>query len=178
MLPFRYLIRWLLPIISFLRNWLSQAKSLCSPQDAKEFGLDTLAEEIRMLEKQLSWDCQNVGFCHNDLQYGNIMMDEESRAITIIVSFLLHFVNCFFGLCILELWLGFCIYSLCIIASSSESCYCIFFPVNSRHYFFLIWDFSFCPIKWGTATNNWTEAKFENYLILFLYLEEIFSSTF
>lgn len=67
-----------------MRNWLSQANRLCSPQDAKEFGLDTLAEEIRMLEKQLSRDCQNVGFCHNDLQYGNIMMDEESRSITII----------------------------------------------------------------------------------------------
>lgn len=70
---------------------------MCSPQDAKEFGLDTLAEEIRMLEKQLSRDCQNVGFCHNDLQYGNIMMDEETRSITIIVSFLLHF-------CVLFLW--------------------------------------------------------------------------
>lgn len=68
---------------------------MCSPQDAKEFGLDTLAEEIRMLEKQLSRDCQNVGFCHNDLQYGNIMMDEESRSITIIVSFLLHFCELF-----------------------------------------------------------------------------------
>jgi choline/ethanolamine kinase len=42
-----------------------------------------------MLQKELSHDHLDVGFCHNDLQYGNIMMDEETRSITIIVSFLL-----------------------------------------------------------------------------------------
>ncbi|XP_038700586.1 probable choline kinase 1 isoform X2 [Tripterygium wilfordii] len=67
-----------------LRNWLSEAKSLCSLKDAKEFRLDVLAEEIDMLEKEFSLDYQDIGFCHNDLQYGNIMMDEETRAITII----------------------------------------------------------------------------------------------
>lgn len=67
-----------------MRNWLSEAKSLCSPQNAKEFRLGTIAEEISMLERELSLDCQNVGFCHNDLQYGNIMMDEKTRSITII----------------------------------------------------------------------------------------------
>jgi len=37
-----------------------------------------------MLQKELSHDHLDVGFCHNDLQYGNIMMDEETRSITII----------------------------------------------------------------------------------------------
>ncbi|EOY16848.1 Kinase superfamily protein isoform 4 [Theobroma cacao] len=67
-----------------LRTWLSQAKKLCSPEDAKEFGLDILGEEISMLEKELTQGSQDIGFCHNDLQYGNIMMDEETRAITLI----------------------------------------------------------------------------------------------
>nr|XP_011458468.1 PREDICTED: probable choline kinase 1 isoform X1 [Fragaria vesca subsp. vesca]XP_011458469.1 PREDICTED: probable choline kinase 1 isoform X1 [Fragaria vesca subsp. vesca] len=67
-----------------MRNWLSEAKTLCSVKDKKDFGLDTLEEEINMLEKKLSEDCQDIGFCHNDLQYGNIMMDEETRSITII----------------------------------------------------------------------------------------------
>ncbi|XP_015886373.3 probable choline kinase 1 [Ziziphus jujuba] len=67
-----------------MRNWISEAKSLCSLKDAKEFRLDTLEDEINMLEKELSHDYQEIGFCHNDLQYGNIMMDEDSRAITLI----------------------------------------------------------------------------------------------
>ncbi|CAB4289421.1 unnamed protein product [Prunus armeniaca] len=63
-----------------MRNWLSEAKILCSVKDTKEFGLDTLEEEIGMLEKELSRDYHEIGFCHNDLQYGNIMMDEETRS--------------------------------------------------------------------------------------------------
>ncbi|KAK7343770.1 hypothetical protein VNO77_12789 [Canavalia gladiata] len=67
-----------------MRKWLGQAKSLCSPKDTKIFGLDNLDEEINILEKKLSEGYQEIGFCHNDLQYGNIMMDEETRSITII----------------------------------------------------------------------------------------------
>ncbi|GLU06939.1 hypothetical protein SLE2022_239230 [Rubroshorea leprosula] len=67
-----------------LRAWLGLAKKLYSAEDAKEFQLDTLEEEIRLLEKELSCDHQEIGFCHNDLQYGNIMMDEETRAVTLI----------------------------------------------------------------------------------------------
>lgn len=63
------------------------AKGSCSAKDAKEFGLDSLEEEISVLEKELPQDYQEIGFCHNDLQYGNIMMDEETGLITIIVSF-------------------------------------------------------------------------------------------
>ena len=44
-----------------------------------------------MLQKEFSQDHQDIGFCHNDLQYGNIMIDEKTRAITIIVCSLLHY---------------------------------------------------------------------------------------
>ncbi|KAM6542241.1 hypothetical protein CsatB_006688 [Cannabis sativa] len=67
-----------------LRKWLPTAKSLCTEEDTKEFCLNNLEEEIDMLEKELYNDSQEIGFCHNDLQYGNIMMDEETRLITII----------------------------------------------------------------------------------------------
>ncbi|KAL5570560.1 hypothetical protein UlMin_027135 [Ulmus minor] len=50
-----------------MRNWLSEAKLLCSVKDIKKFGLDTLEEEINMLEKELSQCSQELGFCHNDL---------------------------------------------------------------------------------------------------------------
>ncbi|CAK7336460.1 unnamed protein product [Dovyalis caffra] len=66
-----------------LRNWLKTAKSLCTPEEVKAFRLDSIEEEISLLEKELSGD-QFIGFCHNDLQYGNIMIDEETRSITII----------------------------------------------------------------------------------------------
>ncbi|KAJ8470921.1 hypothetical protein OPV22_025264 [Ensete ventricosum] len=67
-----------------LRNWLGQALTLCPSEEAKEFRLDTLDEEIATLENILSTEDQSTGFCHNDLQYGNIMIDEESRQVTII----------------------------------------------------------------------------------------------
>ncbi|KAF8398197.1 hypothetical protein HHK36_017123 [Tetracentron sinense] len=67
-----------------LRNWLSAAKSLSSLEEAKSFLLDTMEEEIFILEKKLSGDYQRIAFCHNDLQYGNIMFDEQTRSITII----------------------------------------------------------------------------------------------
>ena len=69
-----------------VRNWLGQALILCPSEEVKEFQLDTLYEEIATLENILSTEDQSTGFCHNDLQYGNIMMDEESRQVTIIVS--------------------------------------------------------------------------------------------
>ncbi|KAH6782448.1 Protein kinase superfamily protein [Perilla frutescens var. hirtella] len=67
-----------------LRNWLSEAKKLCSPDHAKAYHLDTLEQEITFLEKALSMDHQEIGFCHNDMQYGNIMIDDNDRSITII----------------------------------------------------------------------------------------------
>ncbi|XP_031127427.1 probable choline kinase 3 [Ipomoea triloba] len=67
-----------------LRDWLGKAKTLCSAEDIKEFRLNDLEKEIETLEKELSRDSQMIGFCHNDLQYGNMMFDEKTRSITII----------------------------------------------------------------------------------------------
>lgn len=66
-----------------LRDWLNTAKRLCPPEEAEEFCLSALQEEISELEQKLSSN-QGVGFCHNDLQYGNIMYDEQAKSITII----------------------------------------------------------------------------------------------
>ncbi|KAI4366833.1 hypothetical protein MLD38_022650 [Melastoma candidum] len=67
-----------------MRSWLKEARALCSDRDANDFGLHKLEEEISLLEKALSREDEVIGFCHNDLQYGNIMMDEETRSITLI----------------------------------------------------------------------------------------------
>ncbi|KAK6934018.1 hypothetical protein RJ641_036912, partial [Dillenia turbinata] len=69
---------------SRLRIWLDAAIRLSSNDDREEFRLGELKEETIQLEKHLYRDHQIEGFCHNDLQYGNIMMDEETRSITII----------------------------------------------------------------------------------------------
>ncbi|KAK1259381.1 hypothetical protein QJS04_geneDACA005467 [Acorus gramineus] len=62
-----------------LRNWCKAAQNLCSSEEAKEFRLDSIEEEITILQTELSVKTQRIGFCHNDLQYGNIMIDEETR---------------------------------------------------------------------------------------------------
>ncbi|KAK9122633.1 hypothetical protein Sjap_012235 [Stephania japonica] len=68
-----------------LRNWLSAAKSVCPPEEAQMLRLEAMDEEVSCLEEELCrGNHQCIGFCHNDLQYGNIMMDEETRSITII----------------------------------------------------------------------------------------------
>ncbi|GAV90954.1 Choline_kinase domain-containing protein, partial [Cephalotus follicularis] len=67
-----------------LRNWLNIAKSMSSMEEAKAFRLDAIEEEINLLEKELLEKHQRIGFCHNDLQYGNIMVDEETKSVTII----------------------------------------------------------------------------------------------
>lgn len=67
-----------------LRNWLKAARSLCSYEEAKEIKLDMIEKEINSLENELSGKENRIGFCHNDLQYGNIMIHEETRNVTII----------------------------------------------------------------------------------------------
>ncbi|KAG1335473.1 putative choline kinase 2 [Cocos nucifera] len=62
-----------------LRKWLKTSRNLCSAEDEKEFRLDSLEEEITTLERFFSGKDQRIGFCHNDLQYGNIMIDEDTR---------------------------------------------------------------------------------------------------
>lgn len=59
---------------------------MSSPEDVEAFKLDSLDNEISTLEKELTGTKQCIGFCHNDLQYGNIMLDEESCSVTLIVS--------------------------------------------------------------------------------------------
>ncbi|CAA0810855.1 Probable choline kinase 1 [Striga hermonthica] len=67
-----------------LRKWVNVARDLCSQEHVKEYRLDSLDEEISLLEKFVSRDGQEIGFCHNDLQYGNIMIDDRNKTITII----------------------------------------------------------------------------------------------
>ncbi|KAL8135050.1 hypothetical protein AgCh_009895 [Apium graveolens] len=66
-----------------LRNYLGVAKRMSSTEEARDFGLNLIEQEISFLENALSSDVA-TGFCHNDLQYGNIMIDEETSFITII----------------------------------------------------------------------------------------------
>ncbi|KAK1662144.1 hypothetical protein QYE76_050303 [Lolium multiflorum] len=67
-----------------LRRWLEEARGRCSAEEFKEFRLDSLGGEIAELEKALSAVDRGVVFCHNDLQYGNIMIYEETRQVTLI----------------------------------------------------------------------------------------------
>ncbi|WJX93046.1 hypothetical protein P8452_74617 [Trifolium repens] len=67
-----------------LRNWLSEARRLSSPEEVETFHLDIMDKEISLLEKELSVSPKCIGFCHNDLQYGNIMLDEVTNSVTII----------------------------------------------------------------------------------------------
>ena len=77
------------------RTWVGQAKNLCSAEHSEEFGLDNIEDEINLLEQEVNneYHQQEIGFSHNDLQYGNIMIDEDTNSITIIVSFSLPLQN-------------------------------------------------------------------------------------
>nr|GMD00817.1 probable choline kinase 1 [Ipomoea batatas] len=63
-----------------LRKWLEKAKGLCSTERIEELG--DLEEEINLLEDELSREEQEIVFCHNDLQNGNIMI--KDKTITLI----------------------------------------------------------------------------------------------
>lgn len=67
-----------------LKRWLGEARDRCSQEESNQFQLNKLGDEISVLEKTLSGLQQSVGFCHNDLQYGNIMIYEETRQVTLI----------------------------------------------------------------------------------------------
>ncbi|KAK4744754.1 hypothetical protein SAY87_011066 [Trapa incisa] len=66
-----------------LKKWIQTAKDMATPEEAKAVCLDAIEGEIFLLQRELEED-NRIGFCHNDLQYGNIMMDEETRMLTII----------------------------------------------------------------------------------------------
>lgn len=63
---------------------------MATPEEAKAVCLDAIEGEILLLQMELAED-KHIGFCHNDLQYGNIMMDEETKMLTIIVSLKVSF---------------------------------------------------------------------------------------
>jgi len=67
-----------------LRDWVKTALAVCPKIEAAEFQLDCMEEEVDNLEKLLSREDETIGFCHNDLQYGNIMLHEEDKSLTII----------------------------------------------------------------------------------------------
>eukprot|EP00249_Psilotum_nudum_P013725 c24477_g1_i2 orf=287-1393(-) len=67
-----------------LRDWLDRALNICTLEHQEEFHLHSLEEEISELRKRISKPGERVGFCHNDLQYGNIMINERDHSVTII----------------------------------------------------------------------------------------------
>ncbi|KAJ7524142.1 hypothetical protein O6H91_18G079900 [Diphasiastrum complanatum] len=67
-----------------LRDWLAKALEVGRREHNEEFQLNNLGHEISELERKLSKSDQVLGFCHNDLQYGNIMMNEDDGSITLI----------------------------------------------------------------------------------------------
>lgn len=75
-------------IFTVYRDWLKKALTLCGPEHIEELQLRKLGSEIDKLSLRLSArvEMNGIGFCHNDLQYGNIMLDEEDSSITLIVS--------------------------------------------------------------------------------------------
>jgi len=70
-----------------IRRWLEQARVRCSEEESKQFQLNKLGDEIALLAKAMSGVNQSVGFSRNDLPYGNIMIYEETRQVTLIVSY-------------------------------------------------------------------------------------------
>uniref|UniRef100_A0A0D6R8Q4 Choline kinase N-terminal domain-containing protein n=1 Tax=Araucaria cunninghamii TaxID=56994 RepID=A0A0D6R8Q4_ARACU len=67
-----------------LSDWLENSRRLSKPGIIEEFQLNGLQAEITKLKTAISKPGERVGFCHNDLQYGNIMIDEKDGNITLI----------------------------------------------------------------------------------------------
>ncbi|KAI3961555.1 hypothetical protein MKW92_032749 [Papaver armeniacum] len=73
-----------------LRNWLSSAKQVCPPEEARV--LDSLDEEIAILEKEMSDENQLIGLLIQDNQPEPVqrtgailvMMNEDTKLLTII----------------------------------------------------------------------------------------------
>eukprot|EP00250_Pteridium_aquilinum_P004262 c14486_g1_i1 orf=190-1260(+) len=67
-----------------IQFWINKALEICPPTWHKEFQLEDLKVEVSKLQNRLSELKGVIGFCHNDLQYGNIMMNETNGDVTII----------------------------------------------------------------------------------------------
>jgi len=70
------------------RNWLKTTLALCPDVEVAGFRLDCMEDEVNFLEKMLSGESESIGFCHNDLQYANMMFNDEDKCLTIIVRIL------------------------------------------------------------------------------------------
>jgi len=67
-----------------LRKWLGTALAVCPNVEVAGFRLECIEDEINYLEKMVSREGESVGFCHNDLQYANMMFQDEDKCLTII----------------------------------------------------------------------------------------------
>ncbi|KAG0611795.1 hypothetical protein M758_7G165100 [Ceratodon purpureus] len=77
-----------------LRDWLVKILEHSDSNQASDFGLNKLDneiidlnkldDEINYLQRRLDKRDTKIGFCHNDLQYGNIMLSEKDDAVTLI----------------------------------------------------------------------------------------------
>ncbi|MCD7454141.1 hypothetical protein HAX54_023623 [Datura stramonium] len=81
-----------------LRKLLNDAKTLSSAEIKKEFSLENLEEEINLLENILSKDSsQQVVFCHSDLRGDNMIFNETTKHLTLIVSISFPFHSTLFN---------------------------------------------------------------------------------
>ncbi|MCO5600887.1 hypothetical protein L7F22_055004 [Adiantum nelumboides] len=64
--------------------WIMKALEICPSTWHQEFQLESIKEDLPKLQHKFSQFQGLVGFCHNDLQYGNIMMNETNKDVTII----------------------------------------------------------------------------------------------
>jgi choline/ethanolamine kinase len=71
-----------------LRDWLVKILEHSDSSQVIEFGLNKLDDEINDLQRRLMKPDTKIGFCHNDLQYGNIMLSEKDDSVTLIVCIL------------------------------------------------------------------------------------------
>lgn len=67
------------------RDWLVKILEHSDSSQVSEFGLNKLDDEINDLQRRLMKPDTKIGFCHNDLQYGNIMLSEKDDSVTLIV---------------------------------------------------------------------------------------------
>ncbi|KAG0614076.1 hypothetical protein M758_6G149800 [Ceratodon purpureus] len=77
-----------------LREWLVKIQEHSDSSQVSDCGLSKLddeiidmnylEDEINYLQQRLDKRDTQIGFCHNDLQYGNIMLSEKDDSVTLI----------------------------------------------------------------------------------------------
>jgi choline/ethanolamine kinase len=77
-----------------LRDWLEKILAHSESSELNDFGVNEVADggidpkklddEINWLQRRLDKRDYKIGFCHNDLQYGNIMLSEKDDSVTLI----------------------------------------------------------------------------------------------